>query len=53
MQGRFFIDSEPEFGPPDQGVIDFAQVDAILVSNYTTLMVRILRGHSITTYTEF
>ena len=38
IQGRFLIDSEPEFCPPAQGVVDFAQIDAILVSNYTTLM---------------
>ena len=38
LQGRFFIDSEPEFCPPDQGVVDFAQIDAILVSNYMTLL---------------
>jgi len=38
LQNRFFIDSEPEFGPPDQGVVDFSQIDAILVSNYMTLL---------------
>ena len=38
LQGRFFIDNEPEFGVPDFGVIDFAGIDAILISNYTTMM---------------
>ena len=38
LQGRFFIDNEPEFGVPDFGVIDFAGIDAILISNYTTML---------------
>ncbi len=38
MQGKFFIDAEPEFAPPDFGVIDFSTIDAILVSNYTTML---------------
>lgn len=38
LQGRFFLDSEPEFGPPDHGVVDFANIDAILISNYTAML---------------
>lgn len=38
LQGRVFVDSQPEFGVPDVGVVDFADIDAILVSNYTTML---------------
>ena len=33
-----FVDSAPEFGVPDTGMIDFATVDAILISNYSTML---------------
>ncbi|XP_037968350.2 integrator complex subunit 9 [Plutella xylostella] len=36
--GRVFVDSLPEFCPPLEQVVDFAQLDAILISNYTCMM---------------
>ena len=36
--GRVFVDSEPEFVGPTEGVVDFGQVDAILISNYTCML---------------
>ena len=38
IQGKFFIDAEPEHNIPDLGVIDFSSIDAILISNYTTML---------------
>ncbi|XP_031353559.1 integrator complex subunit 9-like isoform X2 [Photinus pyralis] len=35
---RIFIDSLPEFCPPLDKLIDFAQVDVILISNYLCMM---------------
>jgi integrator complex subunit 9 len=35
---RIFIDSPPEFCPPLNKLIDFAQVDVILISNYLCMM---------------
>ena len=37
IQGRVFVDSAVEFGVPDFGFVDFASIDAILNSNYTTM----------------
>jgi hypothetical protein len=37
IQGRVFVDSPVEFGVPDSGAIDFASIDAILISNYSTM----------------
>ncbi|CAH2103057.1 unnamed protein product [Euphydryas editha] len=36
--GRVFVDSIPEFCPPLDKVIDFSQLDVILISNYTCMM---------------
>lgn len=36
--GRVFIDSCPEFCPPEEHIIDFAQIDVILISNYQSMM---------------
>jgi len=41
IQGRVYVDSAPEFLAPDVvsgGVVDMANVDAILISNYTTML---------------
>ena len=38
IQGKFFIDAEPEHNIPDLGVVDFSSIDAILISNYTTML---------------
>ncbi|XP_050690206.1 integrator complex subunit 9-like [Eriocheir sinensis] len=35
---RVFIDSPPEFVPPAPGLVDFSEVDAILVSNYHSML---------------
>ncbi|KAK3862635.1 hypothetical protein Pcinc_031522 [Petrolisthes cinctipes] len=35
---RIFIDSPPEFVPPTSGLIDFSEVDALLVSNYHSIL---------------
>lgn len=35
---RVFVDSTPEFAPPLEKVIDFSEVDAILISNYTCML---------------
>jgi hypothetical protein len=36
--GRVFVDSAPEFFPPQQKIIDFSEVDAILISNYLCML---------------
>jgi integrator complex subunit 9 len=36
--GRVFVDSAPEFGPPQSNVIDFSEVDVILISNYLCML---------------
>lgn len=35
---RVFVDSCPEFCPPEDGIIDFSAIDVILVSNYQSMM---------------
>ncbi|XP_030745893.1 integrator complex subunit 9 [Sitophilus oryzae] len=35
---RVFVDSPPEFNPPLDKLIDFSQVDVILISNYLCMM---------------
>ncbi|KAI8437891.1 hypothetical protein MSG28_010573 [Choristoneura fumiferana] len=36
--GRVFVDSAPEWVPPLDKVVDFAQLDVLLVSNYTCML---------------
>lgn len=36
--GHVFIDSCPEFCLPEDGIIDFSEVDLILISNYQNMM---------------
>ncbi|XP_057333084.1 integrator complex subunit 9 [Microplitis mediator] len=36
--GRVFVDSIPEFSPPLEKIVDFSEIDVILVSNYTCMM---------------
>ncbi|XP_063226074.1 integrator complex subunit 9 [Bacillus rossius redtenbacheri] len=36
--GRVFVDSPPEFLPPQSKVVDFSQVDVILISNYLCML---------------
>lgn len=36
--GRVFVDSTPEFGVPASNVVDFSQVDVILISNYLCML---------------
>lgn len=36
--GRVFVDAVPEFCPPLDKVVDFATLDAILISNYTCML---------------
>ncbi|KAG6460904.1 integrator complex subunit 9-like [Manduca sexta] len=36
--GRVFVDSIPEFCPPLDKVVDFSQLDVILISNYTCML---------------
>ncbi|XP_071440808.1 integrator complex subunit 9 [Hetaerina americana] len=36
--GRVFVDSAPEFGPPQMNLIDFSEVDVILISNYLCML---------------
>lgn len=36
--GRVFVDSVPEFSPPLEKIIDFSEIDAILISNYTCML---------------
>ena len=38
MQAKSFVDSVPEFAVPDSGMIDFSEIDAILISNYTCML---------------
>ncbi|KAL7299713.1 hypothetical protein TKK_0007465 [Trichogramma kaykai] len=35
---RLFVDSAPEFCPPVEKIIDFSQIDVILISNYTCML---------------
>ncbi|KAK7075241.1 Integrator complex subunit 9 [Halocaridina rubra] len=35
---RVFVNSPPEFGPPASGMMDFSEVDAVLVSNYHSML---------------
>jgi len=32
------VDSVPEFTPPLEKIIDFSEIDAILISNYTCML---------------
>lgn len=36
--GRAFVDSSPEFSPPLDKVIDFSEIDVILISNYMNML---------------
>ncbi|XP_034943650.1 integrator complex subunit 9 [Chelonus insularis] len=36
--GRVFVDSIPEFSPPLEKIVDFSEVDVILISNYTCML---------------
>lgn len=36
--GRVFVDSAPEFCLPETGLVDFADVDVILISNYQSML---------------
>jgi len=36
--GRVLVDSVPEFSPPLEKIIDFSEIDAILISNYTCML---------------
>ncbi|XP_064480240.1 integrator complex subunit 9-like [Ornithodoros turicata] len=36
--GRVFVDSAPEFCTPETGLVDFADIDVILVSNYQSML---------------
>ncbi|XP_020706794.2 integrator complex subunit 9 isoform X4 [Athalia rosae] len=36
--GRVFVDSSPEFCPPLEKIMDFSEIDAILISNYTCML---------------
>ncbi|XP_067118772.1 integrator complex subunit 9 [Centruroides vittatus] len=36
--GRVFIDSSPEFCLPEVGIVDFSEIDVILLSNYQSMM---------------
>lgn len=33
-----FVDSTPEFSPPLEKIVDFSEIDAILISNYTCML---------------
>lgn len=35
---RVFVDSTPEFAPPLEKIVDFSEIDAILISNYTCML---------------
>lgn len=36
--GRVFVDSAPEFFPPQPKIVDFSEVDVILISNYLCML---------------
>lgn len=36
--GRVFIDSAPEFCPPMDKLVDFSEIDVILISNYLNML---------------
>lgn len=36
--GRVFVDSAPEFCPPLAKVVDYSQIDVILISNYMSML---------------
>lgn len=36
--GRVFVDSAPEFCPPLTNMIDFSEIDVILISNYSSML---------------
>lgn len=35
---RVFVDSSPEFHPPLDKIVDFSEIDVILISNYLNLL---------------
>ena len=35
---RFFIDGEPEFGTPQEDILDVCEIDAVLISNYLSML---------------
>lgn len=35
---RIFIDSPPEFSPPLDKIVDFSEIDVILISNYMNML---------------
>lgn len=35
--GRVFVNSAPEFCPPLQKLVDFSEINAVLISNYTAM----------------
>jgi integrator complex subunit 9 len=36
--GRVFVDSAPEFLPPLDKLVDFSEIDVILISNYMNML---------------
>ena len=36
--GKLFVDSSPEFSPPLDKIIDFSEIDVILISNYMNML---------------
>ncbi|UYV67250.1 INTS9 [Cordylochernes scorpioides] len=36
--GKLFVDSSPEFCPPESNLVDYSRVDIILISNYQTML---------------
>ena len=38
LQAKSFVDSVSEFAIPDSGLVDFSEIDAILISNYTCML---------------
>lgn len=36
--GRVFVDSTPEFGTPLDRIVDFSEIDVILISNYMNML---------------
>ena len=37
-QNRVFVDSMPEFAAPSAGLVDFSEIDAILIGSYNTML---------------
>lgn len=36
--GRVFVNSIPEFMPPQHHLVDFSEIDLILISNYSCML---------------